>query len=71
MLCISVKQMAKELNIGLNLAYQIIRRSDFYPAIKISDKKTIINAEKLKQWINEQSDVNQSQMGVYYAKANT
>ena len=45
----SVKELAKYLGIGLNLAYQLVHQEDF-PAFKIG-KRLIIPEEQLNDWL--------------------
>ena len=54
-LCISVKEMAKQLDIGLNAAYTLSNSKSFYPAIEITPYRKVINVELLKKWLEEQS----------------
>ncbi|EKD99366.1 MAG: hypothetical protein ACD_22C00283G0007 [uncultured bacterium] len=55
MLTMTVHEMGKELKIGVNSAYELARRADFYPAVKISDRRIIIYVEALKRWLEEQT----------------
>lgn len=50
----SVPQLAKLLNIGRNAAYALVNRDDF-PAVRISERRIIIPADKLAAWLNRQS----------------
>lgn len=54
-MCISVKEMAKKLGIGLNAAYELVNKKSFYPSFKISDKRIVVSVEMLNRWIVEQS----------------
>ena len=49
MSAMSVKELAKYLGIGLNLAYQLVHQEDF-PAFKIG-KRLIIPEEQLNDWL--------------------
>ena len=50
----TVKEMAAYLHIGANTAYDLVHSKDFYPAFKIG-RKILINVDKLRQWVDEQS----------------
>ena len=52
---LTVDEMAKSLNIGKNLAYQLANSKTFYPAFRIG-RKILINREKLQEWLNDQSE---------------
>ena len=38
---ISVREMAKYLGIGVNVAYELVRRPDF-PALRLGEKRIVI-----------------------------
>ncbi len=52
---LTVKEMAAYLNIGHNTAYELVHSKGFYPAFKIG-RKILVNLDKLKQWIDDQSN---------------
>ena len=54
-LAYSVPEMAEVLGIGRNVAYELVHAGNFYPAIKIGDRRIIISAESLRRWLEEQS----------------
>lgn len=49
----SVTEMGKILGVGECTAYKLANDPGFYPAFKIG-KKTRINVEALRDWMNEQ-----------------
>lgn len=51
---ITVEKMAKRLNIGLTMGYELVHSKGFYPAFRIG-RKILINTERLQQWLNEQA----------------
>jgi len=52
-LAITIEEMAEMLAIGKTKAYEIARRDDFYPAVRITERRIIINLQALKQWLEE------------------
>ena len=54
----TVHEMAKELGMGITNAYQLVKRSDFYPAKKIGSRRYSISVNQLKEWLNEQTNQN-------------
>jgi predicted DNA-binding transcriptional regulator AlpA len=54
-LCISVREMAKELGIGITTAYKLAKTASFYPAKKICGRY-VVAWEQLKKWLNEQGN---------------
>ena len=50
---LSVKQLAKHLNIGLNSAYDLVKTDDF-PALKIG-KRIIVPIAQLEKWVERQT----------------
>jgi len=53
-LAVDAMQAAEMIGCGRSLIYELINRPDFYPAFRIG-RKVLVNVEKLKQWIDEQS----------------
>ena len=56
-LTLNVKELAETLNIGLNAAYSLVKRPDFYPAFRIGeDSRTwIIDRIALTRWMADQT----------------
>lgn len=52
---LTVIEMADYLHIGRNTAYDLVHSKGFYPAFKIG-RKILVNLDKLKQWIDEQTN---------------
>ena len=51
---ISVPEMAKRLCISRAGAYNLVKRTDFYPAFRIGNR-ILGSLSKLDQWIDEQT----------------
>ena len=49
-----ISEMAAYLGIGRNVAYELAHSKDFYPAFNIG-RKILINIDKLKKWVDEQT----------------
>lgn len=47
---ISVREMAKYLGIGVNVAYELVRRRDF-PALRLGEKRIVIPIDLLNEWV--------------------
>lgn len=47
---ISVREMAKYLGIGVNVAYELVRRPDF-PALRLGEKRIVIPIDLLNEWV--------------------
>ena len=58
-LAFSVTEMAEALSIGRNVAYELVNRSDF-PKVKIGDRRIVIPVDRLKQWLEMQSQSEQN-----------
>lgn len=54
-LVLTVEELAKELKIGRNGAYELVYRKDF-PAFKVG-KKILIPYEGLCSWVNAQCNI--------------
>jgi len=52
-LCLTVKQMAEELGIGINTAYQLIH-SDGFPVIRFGERQIRIPKAGLEKWLLKQ-----------------
>ena len=59
-LLITIPEMAQLLSIGRSQAYCLASSHTFYPAIRIGEKSIRINVEALKQWVSDQSKINNS-----------
>lgn len=57
-LVLTVEQLASELDIGKNAAYELVCREDF-PAFRIG-KKILIDYDGLKQWIKNQWQISKN-----------
>jgi excisionase family DNA binding protein len=55
-LCMTIEEMGRQLGIGKSKAYELSRRKGFYPAIRITERRIIINVEALKKWLDEQGE---------------
>ena len=53
-LVLNVAELAAELGISKPTAYELIKREGF-PAVKVSERRTIIPVEALKLWLVENS----------------
>ena len=51
---LTVKELAKFMNINLNRAYQLTHRADF-PSLRLG-RKIMISRNKLLEWIDEKSE---------------
>ena len=51
----SVDEMARELGISRPVAYELIKK-DGFPAVRISDRRIVIPADKLRAWLNAQAE---------------
>ena len=54
-LAISVAEFAKMMGVSRPFAYEIIRRDDFNGAFKLG-KRTLISAEKAREWVESQAE---------------
>lgn len=52
-LALSVREMAAQLNCGMNTAYALCHREGF-PAIWLTPKKCIIPADGLREWLQRE-----------------
>ena len=53
-LAYSIPEVARLLNIGRNAAYELAGRSDF-PAVRISERRIIVPADRLSAWLEQQA----------------
>lgn len=56
-LAFSVSELAKALGVSKPVAYELCRRADF-PAIRVSDRRIIIPAEALENWLENNGGSN-------------
>lgn len=53
-LCFDIAGLCSALSIGKTTAYNLVNSASFYPAFKL-DGKWLVNVDKLKKWLAEQS----------------
>lgn len=53
-LVLNVAELAAELGISKPTAYELIKREGF-PAVRVSERRTVIPVEALKLWLVENS----------------
>ena len=51
---ITVAELAKYLNIGINAAYRLVKQPGF-PSMKIGEKRYLIPGKALEKWLDEQT----------------
>lgn len=56
-MCMTVQEMAKELGIGLNHAYQLVNSAGF-PVIRFGERKIRIPRAALEEWLLKQAHKN-------------
>ena len=54
-LTLTVEEMAQQLNVSRATAYNLARRKDFYPALRIG-ARLIISTQALVRWLDEQTE---------------
>ena len=55
-LTITVDELAQQLNVSRTTAYNLARRKDFYPAIRVGHRM-IVSVQALVRWLAEQTQV--------------
>ena len=53
-MCMTVREMAEELGIGLNTAYALVNSVGF-PMIRFGDRKIRIPRASLEKWLDKQT----------------
>ena len=53
-MCMSPKDVADALGIGLNAAYSLCHREDF-PAIRIGERRIVIPADAFRRWLDTEA----------------
>lgn len=54
-IALTVDELALELGISRSAAYELIKRDDF-PSVRISGRRVIIPVDKLREWLNKQTE---------------
>ena len=54
-LTLTVEELARQLNVSRTTAYNLARRKDFYPAIRIGHR-LVVSVQALCRWLEEQTE---------------
>ena len=54
-LTLTINELAYHLNVSRATAYNLARRNDFYPAIRIGHR-LIVSKHALERWLDEQTE---------------
>ena len=54
-LTLTVEELAQQLNVSRTTAYNLARRKDFYPAIRIGHR-LVVSVQALCRWLDEQTE---------------
>lgn len=54
-LTLTVDELAQQLNVSRATAYNLTRKKEFYPSIKVGHR-TIISVQALRRWLDDQTE---------------